>query len=308
MDSYQSDRINTLIVGATGRLGSLITKHCIAQPKLLVSVLIRNPEKNKELVQSIEKAGGKVWKGDVTQAETLDAPLKGIHTVVSSTNQFDKEIALDGQFSLIDACVKNGVKRFSPSDYASNLTKFSPKEFSELGVIEYKFKVLEYLKTKPLKTIHFYPGLFIDSFFDINAEDFGYWGNADHFYDLTSYEDTAKYVAAALIDENRTGSYNFSVNQVTINQAAEIYNKIRGIKIAPRYRGTHEDLRKAYNEARKTDPNAVSTGLLSIYLLIFDDRSTFDQVHNREFPGVKTTSIKEFLEQNPNVKLPESGK
>jgi len=303
MDS-QNKRVPTLIIGATGRLGSLITKHCLAQPKLLVSVLIRNPEKNKELVESVEKAGGKVWKGDVTQLETLYAPLKGIHTVVSATNQFDKAIALDGQFSLIDAAVRNGVKRFSPSDYASNMTKISPQEFQELGVIEYKFKVLEYLKTKPIKTIHFYPGLFIDSFFDINAEDFGYWGNVDHCYDLTSYEDTARYVAAALIDENGTGSYNLSVNRVTINQAAEIYNKVRGTQVAPKYRGTYEDLRNAYNEGKKTDPTALSTLLLSIYLLIFDDRSTFDKVHNNEFPGVKTTSIKEFLGQNPNVKLP----
>jgi len=73
----------------------------------------------------------------------------------------------------------------------------------------------------------------------------------------------------------------------------------------PRSRGTLEDLRNSYNEAKKTAPTAFPTILLSIYLLLFDDRSTFDKVHNSEFPDVKTTSIKEFLEQNPNAKLAE---
>lgn len=96
----ESDKISVLIVGATGRLGSLITKHCLAQPKLLVNILIRNLEKNKELVEAVEKAGGKVWKGDISKPETLEEPMKGIHTVVSATSQLDKETALDAQFSL----------------------------------------------------------------------------------------------------------------------------------------------------------------------------------------------------------------
>jgi len=304
MDS-QNNRLPILIVGATGRLGSLITKHCLAQPKLLVNILVRDPQKNKELAEAVEKAGGKVWKGDISKPETLDEPMKGIHTVLSATSQMDKETALDGQYALIDASARNGVKRFSPSDYAENLENFSREEQKELGVIEFKSLVHDHLKKTSLKSIHFWPGLFVDSFFDVNAKDFGYWGNVDHIYDLTSYEDTAKYVAAALVDENRTGNYNFSVNRLTINQITEIYNQVRGTKAAPRCRGTLEDLRNAYNEGNKTAPTAFSTVLLAIYLIIFDDRCTFDKVHNSEFPDVKTTSIKEFLEQNPNAKLAE---
>jgi len=304
MDS-QNNRLSILIVGATGRLGSLITKHCLAQPKLLVNILVRDPQKNKELAEAVEKAGGKVWKGDISKLETLDEPMKGVHTVISATSQMDRETALDGQYALIDACVRNGVKRFSPSDYAENMEKFSREEQKELGVVEFKSLVHDHLKKTSLKSIHFWPGLFVDSFFEVNAKDFGYWGNPDHIYDLTSYEDTAKYVAAAVVDENRTGHYNFSVNRLTIKQVADIYNQVRGANAVPRNRGTLQDLRNSYNESNKTEPTAFKTVLFAIYLLIFDDRSTFDKVHNSEFPDVKTTSIKEYLEQNPNVKLPE---
>ncbi len=304
MDSH-SDRTNILIVGATGRLGSLITKHCLAQPKLLVNILVRNPDKNTGLVEEVEKAGGKVWKGDVTQPETLDEPMKGIHTAVSATSQMDKEIAVDGQFSLIDAAVRNGVKRFSPSDYGGNKTRFSHDELKELGVVEYKENVLEYLKNKPIKSIHFWSGVFVESFFSAKAKDFGYWGSVDHVYDITSYEDTARYVAAALTDENRTGHYNLSVNRLTINQVAEIYNQVRGAKAVPKCRGSLEDLRNAYNEGKKTAPDALLMKLMGICLLIYDDSYTFAKVHNSEFPDIKTTSVKEYLEQNPQVKLPE---
>ncbi len=305
MDS-QNNRTSILVVGATGHLGSLITKHCLAQPKLLVNILVRDPQKNKELTEAVEKAGGKVWKGDVNHPETLDEPMKGVHTVVSTTSQMDAKAAYDGQVTVIDAAVRNGVKRFVPSYFAENMDNFTAEEMKQLGAIESPSLVLEYLKTQPLQIIYFWPGLFLDSFFDtINVNDFGYWGNPDHIYDLTTYEDTAKYVAVALSDENRTGRYHFSVNRVTIAQVAEIYNRVRGTKVVPKCWGTLEDLRNAYFEAKAKDPNAIPTILLSIYLVIFDDRSTFDNVHNREFPDVKTTSIEEYLEQNPQIQLPE---
>lgn len=301
--NFQNDRISILIVGATGRLGSLITKHCLAQSKLLVNILVRDPQKNKELAESVEKAGGKVWKGDVSQPETLDEPMKGVHTVVSATSPFDPKTALDGQLVLIDAAIRNGVKRFSPSDYGENMEKFSREEMREFGITEYKAAVLDYLKTKPIKTIHFWPGVFMDSLFDFGAKDFAYWGNPDHLYDLTSFEDTAKYVAVALADENRTGHYNFSVERLTAKQVADIYNQVRGANIVPRCQGTMEELRNAFEAAKKADPYSFMVILLGISLVIYDDRSSFDKTHNSEFPGVKTTSITEFLEQNPNAKL-----
>mgnify|MGYP003577181013 CR=1 FL=1 len=303
MDS-QNDRINILIVGATGHLGSLITKHCLAQPKLLVNILVRDPQKNKELTESVEKAGGKVWKGDLCQPETLDEPTKGMHTVLSTTFQMDKQSGLDGQIALIDACVRNGVKRFSPSDYGESVEKLSKEELRELGLVQFKVDVLEYLKTQPIKSIHFWPGVFMEMFFKVNAKGLSYWGNVDHVYNITSYEDTAKFVAAALVDENRTGDHYFSVNTLTINQIAEIYNQIRGTNVTPKCHGSFEALKAAFGFSKKNDPISLQTNMLAIFQIIYDDRCSFDKTHQREFPDVQTTSLKEFLEQNPHVKLP----
>jgi len=306
MDS-QDNKISILIVGAFGKLGALVTKYCLAQPKLLVNILVRDPQKNKELAEAVEKTGGKVWQGDVSKPETLDEPTKGVHTVLSTTGLATSQADTEGQYALIDACVRNGVKRFSPSDYGENNEKFTREEMKELGVIDFKNLVHDYLKDKPIKTIHFAQGVFLDSFFEYFGKDFGYWGNVDHVYDLTSYEDTAKFVAAAIADENRTGDYNFSANRLTINQIAEIYNKERGAKVVPKHKGTLEQLRELYNQAKNANPPNFMAFLFAISLFIYDDRSTFDldQISNREFPDVKTTSLEEYLKQNPNAKIDE---
>ena len=56
------DKINILIVGATGNLGSYITKHSLTHPNLITNILVRNPQKNKELAAQVEQAGGKSSK------------------------------------------------------------------------------------------------------------------------------------------------------------------------------------------------------------------------------------------------------
>jgi len=301
----QNNRISILIVGAFGRLGTFLTKQCLAQAKLLVSILVRDPQRNKELAEAVEKAGGKVWKGDICQPETLDEPTKGVHTVLCLTSSFDLKTALDGQKALIDAAVRNGVKRFSPADYGENVEKFSREELRNIGLQDCKASILEYLKTQPIKTIVFAPGVIVDAFFHWTTKELAYWGNPGLLYDLTSYEDTSKYVAAALVDENRSGHYNFSVDKLTVHQIAEIYNQVRGAHIVPVCKGTFEELKKAYEEAKKTAPTAFPTIILGLCLTLYDERSAFDKVSNSEFPDVKTTSVKEFLEKHPNVKIGE---
>ena len=302
----QNEKIEILIVGATGRLGSLITKHTLTNPKLNVNILIRNPQKNPDLVASVEKAGGKVLTGDLGEPESLKDKTKGMHTVISASSQMDEKIALHGQIALIDECVRSGVERFVPSDFAENLYAFPREELAQYTAIEYNLKVLDYAKKSPMKTLHFWPGLFVDSFFELHRTDYGYWGNKEHRYDLTTYEDTARYVSAAVSQKDRTGDLFFSANDYNIDEITEIYNRVRGTSITPKQYGTLEDLRKKYEEEKKKSGESFPTVLLSIYLLIYDDRCKFDKTNNHEFPEIKPLTVEEYLVQNPHVKLPSS--
>ena len=81
MDS-SSDKINVLIIGSNGRLGSFIVKHFLTKPNLITNILIRDRQKNQELVSQVENAGGKVFEGDIMKPETIKNITKGMHTVI----------------------------------------------------------------------------------------------------------------------------------------------------------------------------------------------------------------------------------
>jgi putative NADH-flavin reductase len=84
--TMDSSKIPILIAGATGQLGKFITEHSLANSKLQVNILVRNSEKNKELVEKVTKAGGKVHIGDITDPKSLQGVTKDIHTVISAVS------------------------------------------------------------------------------------------------------------------------------------------------------------------------------------------------------------------------------
>lgn len=61
------------ITGATGFLGNVITRQLLAQGHQ-VNIVVRNPEKAREL----EALGAKVFRGDVTDKESMRAPMQDV--------------------------------------------------------------------------------------------------------------------------------------------------------------------------------------------------------------------------------------
>ena len=102
------NKVNILIVGASDALGSLITKHSIVKPNLIVNIFVRDPQKNKELTAEVERAGGKAFQGDVTKPETFRGVSKGMHTVIFTLSSFGSDANVEGQLALIGDCVANG--------------------------------------------------------------------------------------------------------------------------------------------------------------------------------------------------------
>ena len=303
----ESQKLNVLIVGAHTRLGALIVKHTLAQPNLITNILIRDPKQSPELVDAVQKAGGRALFGNFFQLETLKDITKGMHTVVSAIYPVEMKIIVDGQIALIDDCIRNGVKRFVPSAFAGNIEGFPREELAELLSFEYYLKVMDHLQGKPIKTLQFWQGVFTESLFETfeaKIKDFGYWGNPEHKYDLTTYEDTAKVVAAAVADENRAGDVVIVGQSLVIKEIAEIYNRVRRVNVTPKQFGSLDDLKAKWVEARKANNESPETLLLGNLAYLFDDGGEFRANNNAEFPGVQWTTVEEVLTQNAELKLP----
>ena len=64
-------KVSVLAAGASGNHGSAITKQALKQPNLSVTILIRDLDKAKDLVNEVRNADGKVIQGGLSKPETL---------------------------------------------------------------------------------------------------------------------------------------------------------------------------------------------------------------------------------------------
>ena len=103
-----------LVVGATGQLGSVITRQLLEQGKD-VRILVREGSEYRAL----EAAGAKPVIGDLKNRASLDAATRGVDTVLTTANSAVRSgadnvqsVEIEGNRNLIDAAAANGVKRF----------------------------------------------------------------------------------------------------------------------------------------------------------------------------------------------------
>jgi uncharacterized protein YbjT (DUF2867 family) len=115
-----NQKLNILILGGSGNLGSLITREALKHNDISVNVMFHSTSNHKELVEMIKKSGGKVFEADVTKPDTIRDMTKGMHTVISALIGGD-DVIIDGQKALLEDAERNGVTRFVPSDFSFDI-------------------------------------------------------------------------------------------------------------------------------------------------------------------------------------------
>ncbi len=165
---------------------------------MTTNILVRDPQKNKELASQVESAGGRVIKGDITQPETIKGATKGMHTVILAISA-ESQVIVDGQKAVIDDSIANSVTRIIPIEYGFNLHQCDFKELEKLPFLSQKVEILDYLKTKPIKVMTIGVGIFVETLYSFFFDSgFNYWGEENLKIQATSYEDSARFVAAAV--------------------------------------------------------------------------------------------------------------
>jgi nucleoside-diphosphate-sugar epimerase len=81
-----SSKIQILVTGATGRTGALVYK-LLKQEGFPVRALVRNKTKAKETLSchACDESEG-IFTGDITDAESLSAPMQGVQALVILTS------------------------------------------------------------------------------------------------------------------------------------------------------------------------------------------------------------------------------
>jgi len=103
-----------LIVGATGNLGSAVTRMLLAQSKP-VRILARV----RSNYQPLADAGAQVVLGDLKRRDSLDVACQGVDTVITTANSTTRggedtvqTVDLEGNRHLIDAAKAAGVQQY----------------------------------------------------------------------------------------------------------------------------------------------------------------------------------------------------
>ena len=287
-----------LVAGATGMLGNRIATHLLDQSDVSVRLLLRDTvpsdRAKAETLDSLVGRGAAVALGDVTDPSTLDAATAGVDVIVSAL-QGGPDIIVDGQLALAHAAVRNGVRRFLPSDFAIDL--FSAPEGAPQ--FDMRRRADQEIDALPLQVVHVLNGAFMDlmldpatpGLIDLTQGTVMLWGTGDEPFDLTTVDDTARFTAKVAADPaDVSGVRYLSGARASFNEIIAETERLTGTPLTRNVLGSAEDLRQL--TAAAEDPWSV---VPQWYLLSMLTTPPFPATDNDRYPDARPTTLRDYL-------------
>jgi len=228
-----------LIVGASGRLGSVVVRHLLAQGKS-IRVMTRNPLSLAHLKQQ----GVEIVSGDLRDRASLASACQGIEQVLAAAHALDgkgdnnpRTVDDMGNRHLIDAAKAAGVKHFIFVS-VQGASPDSPLEFFRI-----KYRTEEYLQASGLSFTILRPGAYMELWAQLIGQPIlkqdktTIFGSGNNPINFVSVEDVARFVSIGL-DDARARNTVIEVGgpeNLTMNQVAEIFERASGRQAKKRH-------------------------------------------------------------------------
>ncbi|HEX5752984.1 MAG TPA: NmrA family NAD(P)-binding protein [Archangium sp.] len=292
-----------VVVGAAGKLGQLIVRALASKPDVRVRALVREPRKPE--VASL--AGPKVELAafDAVAASEAERALavRGAFAVVSAL-QGGPDIIIDAQLALLRAAKAAGARRFIPSDYSYdffalpagvNLNSDWRRTLGEQARREV---------TASFEVVHVLQGIFADKdvlgflgAFDPDKGVARYWGDGMTPIDWTTWEDTARFTAAAALDERAVPEKLFvSGDRMDLLTMARTWEAARGRKVTLERLGSLEDLEAETKRRLAAEPQNMFAWLPLMYAhAVFGGRALLGPTQNARYPDIQAEAVKDAI-------------
>lgn len=130
------------------------------------------------------------------------------------------------------------------------------------------------------------------------------WGTGNEKWQITTEQDCAEFTAELVVDTKRTsGCFRFISGEYSIKELAKVYEDVRGVQVELEFAGSIEDLKSVADKAKENQGLQNFWGWMGYYYQYYQLNGTF---HMKEldmdlYPAVKSTSLVDFLKQNPGV-------
>ncbi|KNC96789.1 uncharacterized protein SPPG_07994 [Spizellomyces punctatus DAOM BR117] len=285
------------VAGGTGGLGRHIVEELVEDCKYKVVVLSRTPN------PSLTALGVDVRPIDYTSHTSIVKALENVHTLISCIAAGGDALA-DVQIKLLRAAEAAGVKRFAPSEWASdtqintNIEGYFPKKavIEELQKSKLEWTLfmngvfMNYLAS-PRGTGHLQPLKFV---IDTENRTANIPGTGNEPVVMTTVQDVAKFVVGSLSLPSWPEKSGIIGDLTTYNHVVKAAERITGEKFKVEYRSLEQ-----LNKAIHPDAQSIMENFYTQVCIAIAEGAkggfVFEGTLNKLLPHIKTVSVDEFL-------------
>ena len=292
-----------VVAGAAGKLGRLVIKSALEDPAVRVRALVRDAKKAD--VASLAGDRVELFEIDVAAASpSLRAEaVRGAFAVVS-TLQGGPDVIIDAQLALLEAAKAAGARRFIPSDYSYNVFDLPAgvnvnsdwrRTFAEKARAH---------ATPDFEVVHVLQGIFADAYvlgflgvFDAQKGVARYWGDGTTPIDWTTWEDTARFTAAAALDDRKVPERLFvSGDRMNMLDFVKTWEKVHGRKLVVEPLGSLEALAKETERRLAAEPGNMFAWLPLMYARgVFGGQALLGPTQNGLYPSIAPETLAQAM-------------
>jgi uncharacterized protein YbjT (DUF2867 family) len=286
------------VAGATGALGGRIIDSLRAQGADVRAIVRRGTASEK--LSKLERAGVSVAQADLGSAPELTTSLAGVTCVVSALQGL-RDVIVDGQSTLLAAAVAAGVKRFIPSDFASDFTKIAPGNNRNFDL---RREFHERLSKAPIAATSILNGAFAEilsygtPLLDFKGTRVGYWEDADWHVDFTALGDVASFTAAAALDDSTPPVLRIAGFQISPRELADVASEVTRTPFALVRMGSRDEL-AAHNARERAAHPEGEAELYPAWQQSQYMHSMFtaqlSPLDNARYPSIRWTSARDIV-------------
>lgn len=288
-----------LLVGITGMLGGKIAEALLDDGRYRLRALVRPGGTTRPEVQRFAERGVELVEGDVRDAPSLAPVTEGVEAVVSALSN-DPGLIVEGQANLLRAAEATGVRRFVPSDFSVD---YRLVDYGDNDNLDMRKRFHEVLMQSPVEHTLVLQGAFTEMLtvpgaapYDAEANTFRYWGDGEQAMDYTTVEDTARYVAAAVLDpELANQALMVAGDQVSFRQIGDAVEEITGKAVKRESLGTPDELRRHIAEKKAAGGNPWEWLAPQYQWTMITGKAKLNPVMNGRYPQIRPTTVPEFL-------------
>lgn len=296
---------NKLIVvaGGAGKLGRLLVNALLDRPGVRVRVLVRDPKKPEVAAMARDRvelvAFDAVSASDAARADAV----RGAFAVIS-TLQGGPDVIIDAQLALLRAAKAAGARRFIPSDYSYDVFAL-PEGINVNSDWRRTFGEIARKETSDsFEVAHVLQGIFADrnvlgflGLFDSDKGVVRYWGDGKTPIDWTTWEDTARFTAAAALDDRKVPERLFvSGDRMDVFAFAKTWEAAHGKTLTLERLGSLDELEQETKRRLAAEPENMFAWLPLMYARgVFGGQALLGPSHNARYPEISAESVAQAI-------------